>query len=194
MESSDWFDLIHVLASRATRTWIVLPFWILLWLRWKLTFLLKTKSRCELCKSIFQICHALSKLSVDCLLLFNECMQHFLKISSRRWSIKRCISMRILEIMVCLEWWLWSCALFYHSSNWNLGDFFNQGCMFVSMGYDWAFENYLKHGLVHGGIPWKKAKLDNHWLSVHWFHGFDTQCHEQILIDHSFSILVPRLF
>jgi hypothetical protein len=25
--------------------------------------------------------------------------------------------------------------------------------MFVSMGYDWAFENYLKHGLVHGDIP-----------------------------------------
>jgi len=25
--------------------------------------------------------------------------------------------------------------------------------MFASMGYDWAFGNYLKHGLVHGDIP-----------------------------------------
>ena len=33
-----------------------------------------------------------------------------------------------------------------------LGDFSNQGCMFVSMGYDWAFRNCLKHGLVHGDI------------------------------------------
>jgi hypothetical protein len=41
----------------------------------------------------------------------------------------------------------------YHSSNRNLGDFSNQGCMFVSMGYDWAFGNCLKHGLVHGDIP-----------------------------------------
>jgi hypothetical protein len=39
--------------------------------------------------------------------------------------------------------------------------------MFVSMGYDWAFENCLKHGLVHGDIPSNKAKLDNYWLSVH---------------------------
>jgi hypothetical protein len=88
-----------------------LPFGILLLLRWKLTFLLKTKSRCEFCKSIFKICHALSKLSVDCLLLFNECMQCFLKISSRRGNIRRCISMRILEIMVCLKWWLWSLCI-----------------------------------------------------------------------------------
>jgi len=50
-------------------------------------------------------------LSVDCLLLFNECMQCFLKISSRRWSIRRCISMGILEIMVCLKWWLWSLCI-----------------------------------------------------------------------------------
>jgi hypothetical protein len=77
----------------------------------------------------------LSKLSVDSLLLFNECMQCFLNISSRRWSIRRCISMRILEIMVCLKWWLWSL------------------CIIVI-----------------------------------------TQCLEQILIYHSFSILVPRLF
>jgi hypothetical protein len=41
----------------------------------------------------------------------------------------------------------------YHSSNLNLGDFSNQGCMFASMGYDWAFGNCLKHGLVHVGIP-----------------------------------------
>ena len=54
----------------------------------------------------------------------------------------------------------------YHSSNWNLDDFSNQGCMFASMGYDWAFENCLKHGLVHGGIPWKKAKLDSHCASA----------------------------
>jgi hypothetical protein len=27
------------------------------------------------------------------------------------------------------------------------------------MGYDWAFENYLKHGLVHRGIPWKEGKV-----------------------------------
>jgi hypothetical protein len=25
--------------------------------------------------------------------------------------------------------------------------------MFASMGYDWAFGNCLKHGLVHGDIP-----------------------------------------
>jgi len=104
-KSDDWFDLIHVLASKTTCICIVLPFWILLWLRWKLTFLLKTKSKYQFCKSIFKIYHALSKLSVDCFLLFNECMQCFLKISSRRWSIRRCISMRILEIMVCLKWW-----------------------------------------------------------------------------------------
>ena len=66
--------------------------------------------------------------------------------------------------------------------------------MFASMGYDWAFETCLKHGLVHVGIPQKKAKLDSHWLSVHWFHRFDTQCLEQILVDHSFLILVPQLF
>jgi hypothetical protein len=110
-KSSDWFDLIHALASRTTCIYIVLPPGILLWLRWKLTFLLKTKSRCELCKSIFKICHGLSILSVDCLLLFNECMQCFLKISSRRWSIKRSISMRILESVVCLKRWLWSLCI-----------------------------------------------------------------------------------
>jgi hypothetical protein len=69
---------------------------------------LKTESRCEFCKSIFKICYALSKLSVDCLLLFNDCIQSFLKISSMRGNIRRCISMRILEIMVCLKRWLWS--------------------------------------------------------------------------------------
>jgi hypothetical protein len=53
----------------------------------------------------------LGKLSVDCLLLFNECMQCFLKSSSRRWSIRRCKSMRILEIMVCLKQWLWSLCI-----------------------------------------------------------------------------------
>jgi len=84
---------------------------ILLWLRWKLTFLLKTESRCEFYKSIFKICYALSKLSVDCLLLFNECIQSFLKISSRRGNIRRCISMRILKIMVCFKWWLWSLCI-----------------------------------------------------------------------------------
>jgi len=66
--------------------------------------------------------------------------------------------------------------------------------MFASMGYDWAFGNCLKHGLIYGGIPLKKAKLDNYWLSVNWFHRFNTQCLEHILIDYSFSILVPRLF
>jgi hypothetical protein len=70
--------------------------------------LLKNESRCEFCKSIFKIYHGLSKLSVDCLFLFNECMQCVLKISSRMGSIRRCISMRILKIMVCLKWWLWS--------------------------------------------------------------------------------------
>jgi hypothetical protein len=90
---------------------IVLPFGILLWLRWKLTFLLKTERWCEFYKSIFKICHGLSKLSVNCLLLFTECMQCFLKISSKRWSIRRCISMRILEIMVCLKRWLWSLCI-----------------------------------------------------------------------------------
>jgi len=69
-------------------------------------FLLKTESRCEFYKSIFKICYALSKLSVDCLLLFNECIQSFLKIFSMRGNIRRCISMRILEIMVCLKRWL----------------------------------------------------------------------------------------
>jgi len=58
--------------------------------------------------------------------------------------------------------------------------------MFASMGYDWVFENCLKHELVHGDIPQKKAKLDSHWLNVHWFYRFDTQCLEQILVDHSF--------
>jgi hypothetical protein len=111
VKSSDWFDLIHVLASGATRTWIVLPFGILLWLRWKLTFLLKIESICELYKSIFQICNSLSIFSVGCLLLFNECMQCFLKISSRRGSIRMCISIRILKIMVCLKWWLWSLCI-----------------------------------------------------------------------------------
>jgi hypothetical protein len=53
----------------------------------------------------------MSKLSVNCLLLFHECMQYFLKISSRRESIRRCISMRILEIMVCLKRWLWSLCI-----------------------------------------------------------------------------------
>jgi hypothetical protein len=53
----------------------------------------------------------LSKLSIDCLLLFNECMQCFLKISSRRWSIRRYISMEILEIMMCLKQWLWSLCI-----------------------------------------------------------------------------------
>jgi len=87
---------------------IILPLGILLWLRWKLTFLLKTESLCEFCKSIFKIYHGLSKLSVDCLLLFNECMQCFLKISSRKGSIRRYISKKILEIMMCLKRWLWS--------------------------------------------------------------------------------------
>jgi hypothetical protein len=50
-------------------------------------------------------------LSVDCLLLFNEWMQCFLKISSMRWSIRRCISMRILEIIACLKRWLWSLCI-----------------------------------------------------------------------------------
>jgi hypothetical protein len=53
VESNDWLDLIHMLASGAACTWIELSLGILLWLRWELTFLLKTKSRCELCKSIF---------------------------------------------------------------------------------------------------------------------------------------------
>jgi len=110
-KSDDWFDLIQVLASKTTCICILLPLEILLWLRWKLTFLLQTESRCQFCKSIFKICHALSKLSIDCLLLFNECMQCFLKISSRRWSIRRCISMRILEIILCLKWWLWSLCI-----------------------------------------------------------------------------------
>jgi len=73
-KSDDWFDLIYVLACRATCICIVLPPEILLWLRWKHTLLLKIESRCEFCKSIFKICHGLSKLSVYCLLLFNECM------------------------------------------------------------------------------------------------------------------------
>ena len=58
--------------------------------------------------------------------------------------------------------------------NWNLNDLSNQSCMYASMGYDWAFGNCLKHKLVHGGIPWKKAKLDDHLLHVHLFHRFDT--------------------
>jgi hypothetical protein len=53
----------------------------------------------------------LSILSVNCLLLFNECMQSFLKISSRRGNIRRCISIRILKIMVCLKWWLLSLCI-----------------------------------------------------------------------------------
>jgi len=110
-KSDEWFDLIHVLTSGITCNCIVLPLGILLWLRWKLTFLLKTESRCEFCKSIFKICHALSQLSVDCLLLFNECMQSFLKISSRRGNIRRCISIRILKIIVCLKLWLWSLCI-----------------------------------------------------------------------------------
>ena len=28
----------------------------------------------------------------------------------------------------------------YHYSNWNLGDFSNQGYTFVSMGYGWVLE------------------------------------------------------
>ena len=111
VESNDLLNLIHVLASRAACTWIVLAFGILLWLRWELTFLLKTKSKCEFCNSIFKIYHGLSKLGVDCLLLFNECMQCLLKISFRRGDIRRCISMRILKIMVCLKWWLWSLCI-----------------------------------------------------------------------------------
>jgi len=71
VESNDWLDLIHVLASGAACTWIVLSLGILLWLRWELTFLLKTESWCEFCKSIFKVYHGLSKLSVDCLLLFH---------------------------------------------------------------------------------------------------------------------------
>jgi hypothetical protein len=102
-KSDDRFDLIYVLAFGSTCICIVLPFWILLWLRWKLTFLLKSESRCEFCKSIFKICHTLSKLSVDCLLLFKECIQYFLKISSWRWSIRKCISMRILKL-----WCAWN--------------------------------------------------------------------------------------
>jgi hypothetical protein len=62
----------------------------------------------------------------------------------------------------------------YYSLNWNLDDLSNQGYMFASMGYDLAFGNCLKHWLVHGDIPWKKAKLDNHLLYVHSFHRFDT--------------------
>jgi len=111
VESNDLLDLIHVLASRTSCTWIVLPFGILLCLRWELTFLLKIESRCEFCKSIFKICHGLSKLSFDCILLFNECIQCLIKISSRRGNIRRCISMRILKIMVCLKWWLWSLCI-----------------------------------------------------------------------------------
>jgi len=107
VESNEWLDLIYVLASGAACIWIILPFGILLWLRWELTFLMKTESWCEFCKSIFKICHGLSKLSVDCLLLFNECMQCFLNIASRRGNIRRCISMRILKIMV----WLWSLCI-----------------------------------------------------------------------------------
>jgi hypothetical protein len=81
----------------------------------------------------------------------------------------------------------------HHSSNCNLGDLSNQGCMFASMGYDWAFGNCLKLGLV-GYHSLKKGKVGHHLLSVHWFHKFDIQFLEQILIDHSFSIVVPRLF
>jgi hypothetical protein len=40
-----------------------------------------------------------------------------------------------------------------HSSNWNLGDFFNQGYMFANIGYDWAFGNCLKHELIYEDIP-----------------------------------------
>ena len=40
----------------------------------------------------------------------------------------------------------------YYFFNWNLGDFFNQGYMFVSMGYGWVFGNCLKYGFVYGGI------------------------------------------
>jgi len=118
VKSDDWFNLIHVLAFGITCICIVLPLWILLWLRWKLAFLLKTKSRCEFCKSIFKICHTLSKLSVDCLLLFYEYMQCFPKISSRRWSIRRWISIGILEIMVCLKWWLWSLCITLPTEIW----------------------------------------------------------------------------
>ena len=101
---SDHAALKYLFSKKDSKTRLVR--WILLWLRWKLTFLLETESRCELCKSIFQICHGLSILNVDCLLLLNECMQCFLNISSRRWSIRRCRSLRILEIMVCLKRWM----------------------------------------------------------------------------------------
>jgi hypothetical protein len=80
----------------------------LMWLRRKLIFLLKTKSIYEFYKSVFKICHDLSILSIDWLLFFNKCMSCFLKISSRRRNTRRCISLRILKIMVCLKWWLWS--------------------------------------------------------------------------------------
>ena len=73
-KSDDWFDLIYVLVFGIICICIVLFFWILLWLRWKFIFFLKTESRCEFCKSIFKICYVLSKLSVDCFLFFNECM------------------------------------------------------------------------------------------------------------------------
>ena len=55
----------------------------------------------------------------------------------------------------------------YHSSNWNLGDFSNQDCMFTSMGYDWAFGNCLKHWLVHGSIPRWIKKLFRYVVFLH---------------------------
>ena len=103
-KSDDWFDLIQVLASKTTCICILLPLEILLWLRWKLTFLLQTESRCQFCKSIFKICHALSKLSVDCLLLFHECMQCFM------WSLS--VLTRIFSLFSLWSDWLSSSAIF----------------------------------------------------------------------------------
>ena len=142
-------------------------------------------------KLIFKICHALSKMSVDCLLLFNECMQCFLKIFSRRWSIRRCISMRILEIMMCLKRWLWSlCSLFQLKFGW----FLQPGLYVCEYGLWLGLWKLFKSWACSWRHSLKEGKLDSHWLSVHWFHRFDTQCLEQILIDYSFSILVLRLF
>jgi hypothetical protein len=183
--------LIHVLAFETTCISIVLPFWILLWLRWKLTFLLKTESRCELCKSIFKIYHALSKLSVDCLLFFNECMQCFLKISSRRWSIRRCISIRILKIMVCLKRWLWSLCITLPTEIWVIsptrvvclryGLWLGLWKLFKAWACSWR--HFVKEGKV--GQSFVKCSLVSQiWHTISW-----TDFNWPL-----FSILVPRLF
>jgi hypothetical protein len=97
----------------------------LLCLRWKLTFLLKTESRCEFCKSIFKICHALSKLSVDVsyfsmnacnvssrFLLGVEHKEVHIHENFRNYGVLEMVAVKFVHYC-------------YHSSNWNLGDFSN---------------------------------------------------------------------